>query len=136
MGNTLNGWIKVAAAAAFGSFLVVAEELPTNPFKSISSHVENASAADVGQDEIGNQKEEHPLRRTPLSQYTVMGVLVSSKGNVAMVRTRSNEEFFVHVDDFLGNGGGQISQITSQGIEVREEGRVILVSVRNRGINN
>ena len=108
-----------------------AEEFPPNPFVSISPESGGGAAA-AYENGVDDRSDIHPLQRAPLSQLTVMGVLVSAKGRAAMVRTSNNEEFFVHLDDFLGNAGGRISEITERGLEVKEEEEVTLLSVRNR----
>ena len=117
--------------SGFVTLFSAAEELPPNPFVSISPESSSGAIA-VYKNSTDVESNVHPLQKTPLSQLTVMCVLVSAKGTVAMVRTRNNEEFFVHLNDFLGNAGGQISEITERGLEVKEEGDVILLSVRNR----
>ncbi len=104
-----------------------------NPFDSIIESAPPPSATDYAEEEATNL---HPLLRYPVKKYVLMGTLVSNEVGIALVRSKSGEEFFVRVSDILGNADGRITSINSRGIEVTEEDKVVNLLVRNRSISN
>jgi Tfp pilus assembly protein PilP len=65
-----------------------------------------------------------------------MALITSKKSNIAMIRAKNGEEFFIRVNDTLGNADGKITSINKRGIEVTEKDKVVSLLVRNRGVNN
>jgi Tfp pilus assembly protein PilP len=53
-----------------------------------------------------------------------------------MVRAKNGGEFFVRVNDTLGNANGKITGINKRGIEVTEKDKVVSLLVRNRSVSN
>lgn len=127
--------IVVSASIVLLSTAVNSEDLPTNPFNPLMTQGEERAedAYPVDGESINNI---HPLQRSPVTKYTLMGTLVSDKGKIAMIRGVAGKEYFVKIDDLLGNRGGKIEDITGRGIEVREEEKIIFIAVRNRNIGD
>lgn len=125
--------IVVSASIVLLSTAVNSEDLPTNPFNPLMTQGEVRAEDPVDGDSINNM---HPLQRSPVTKYTLMGTLVSDKGKIAMIRGVAGKEYFVKIDDLLGNRGGKIEDITGRGIEVREEEKIIFIAVRNRNIGD
>jgi Tfp pilus assembly protein PilP len=65
-----------------------------------------------------------------------MALITSKKGDIAMVRAENGEEFFVRINDLLGNADGKITDINARGIEVSEKNKIVSLLVRNRSIGN
>lgn len=127
--------IVVSASIVLLSTAVNSEDLPTNPFNPLMTQGEERAedAYPVDGESINNI---HPLQRSSVTKYTLMGTLVSDKGKIAMIRGVAGKEYFVKIDDLLGNRGGKIEDITGRGIEVREEEKIIFIAVRNRNIGD
>lgn len=127
--------IVVSASIVLLSTAVNSEDLPSNPFNPLMTQGEERAedAYPVDGESINNI---HPLQRSPVTKYTLMGTLVSDKGKIAMIRGVAGKEYFVKIDDLLGNRGGKIEDITGRGIEVREEEKIIFIAVRNRNIGD
>ncbi len=104
-----------------------------NPFDPIFSSTPGSAATEYVEDDSANI---HPLQQQPVNRYTLMALISSKKGNIAMVRAKSGEEFFVKLNDTLGNANGKITSINKRGIEVTEKDKVISLLVRNRSISN
>ena len=49
---------------------------------------------------------------------------------------KNGGEFFVRVNDTLGNANGKITGINKRGIEVTEKDKVVSLLVRNRSVSN
>jgi len=78
----------------------------------------------------------HPLQKYPVNNYILMALITSNKGNIAMVKAKNGEEFFVRINDALGSSNGKITNINKRGIEVSEKDKVISLLVRNRRVGN
>ena len=104
-----------------------------NPFEDIASSSGGGLDAYPNGDVIEGA---HPLQKYPVNNYILMALITSSKGDIAMVRTKNGEEFFVRISDLLGNNNGKITAISKRGIEVSEKDKVVSLLVRNRSINN
>jgi len=76
------------------------------------------------------------LQQQPVKSYTLMALIASKKGDIAMVRSKNGEEFFVRVNDTLGDANGKITGINKRGIEVTEKDKVVSLLVRNRSVSN
>ncbi|HIE77391.1 MAG TPA: hypothetical protein EYP92_00970 [Candidatus Thioglobus sp.] len=109
----------------------VANEGP-NPFDPIFNTSSGSSAADY----IDSDSSVHPLQQQAVKSYTLMALIASKDGNIAMVKTKNGEEFFVKINDKLGNADGKITSINKRGIEVNEKDRVVSLLVRNRSMSN
>jgi type IV pilus assembly protein PilP len=102
-----------------------------NPFNPIfSSTLGGATDAPTG------TEGKHPLQQYPVKNYILMGVIASGNANIALIRARNGEEYFVRVGNLLGNAEGKITEINGVGIEVSEKDRVVSLMVRNRSMNN
>ncbi len=101
-----------------------------NPFNPIDSSV----IADPTLS--GPVKGVHPLQQSPVSDYVLMGVVISSKSKIGLVRAKNGGEYFVVIKDLLGNENGKITQINRKGIEVSEKDKVVSLLVRNRSTSN
>lgn len=73
-----------------------------------------------------------PLTEFPLASYVLAGVIVSPKDAIALIRTRTRREFYVHLGDSLGKEGGVVDIISVEGITVNMNGKIVDVSVNNR----
>ena len=102
-----------------------------NPFNPIfSSTLGGATDAPAG------TEGKHPLQQYPVKNYILMGVIASSNANIALIRARNGEEYFVRVGNLLGNTEGKITKINGVGVEVSEKDRVVSLMVRNRSMSN
>jgi len=104
-----------------------------NPFNPIFSSSPGSGASEYIED--GSEKV-HPLQQQPVKSYTLMALIASKKGDIAMVRSKNGEEFFVRVNDTLGDANGKITGINKRGIEVTEKDKVVSLLVRNRSVSN
>ena len=103
-----------------------------NPFDPIF----NTSSSSNATDYIDSDSSVHPLQQQAVKKYTLMALIASKKGDIAMIKVKNGEEFFVRVNDTLGDAGGKITSINKRGIEVLEKNKVVLLLVRNRGVSN
>ncbi len=111
---------------------VVANE-SRNPFEDITS----GSGGGVNAYPNGEVLEGvHPLKKYPVNNYILMALIASKKGDIAMVKIKNGEDFFVRVNDALGNANGKITGINRRGIEVSEKDKVVSLLVRNRSVSN
>ena len=54
----------------------------------------------------------------------------------AMIRAKNGEEFFVRLNDTLGDADGKVTSINKRGIEITEKDKIISLLVRNRSVGN
>jgi len=127
--------LVMLTAMMVASTVTSSEELPANPFNPLFAESEEG-AENAYPEDSGSSNNVHPLQRSPVSKYTLMGTLVSENGKIAMIRGATGKEYFVKIDDLLGNRGGKIEAINSRGIEVREEEKVVFLAVRNRSVGD
>lgn len=73
-----------------------------------------------------------PLTEKPLVSYRLVGLIVSPKDSIALVKSRDKREYFVSVGDQIGNEGGVIEAIYSDGMTIDINGRIIDLTVNNR----
>jgi len=66
----------------------------------------------------------------------LMAVIVSDSTRLGLIRANNGAEYFIRIGDLLGKSEGKISDINSQGIEVTEEEKVVILNVRNRSASN
>jgi|APSaa5957512576_1039674.scaffolds.fasta_scaffold02076_6 type IV pilus assembly protein PilP len=105
---------------------------PFNPIFTKSSAIAQDAYSDNGELSEGA----HPLQQQSVKNYTLMAVITSKNGKIAMVRAKNGEEYFVRIDDLLGNAEGKITSINARGIEVSEKDQVVSLLVRNRSVIN
>ncbi len=104
-----------------------------NPFEDITS----GSGGGVSAYPDGETVEGvHPLKKYPVNNYILMALITSKKSNIAMIRAKNGEEFFIRVNDTLGNADGKITEINKRGIEITEKDKIISLLVRNRSVGN
>ncbi len=104
-----------------------------NPFNPIFESTPGSGASEYIE---SDSEKVHPLQKQSVKNYTFMALITSEKGDIAMVRAKSGEEYFVRVNDALGNAGGKITSINKRGIEITEKDKVVSLLVRNRSISN
>ena len=78
----------------------------------------------------------HPLQQDPVNSYILMGVITSSKGKIGLIKAKNGGEYFVRVEELLGNENGKITQINRNGIEISEKDKIVSLLVRNRSVRN
>lgn len=78
----------------------------------------------------------HPLQQGPVNSYILMGVITSSKGKIGLIKAKNGGEYFVRVEELLGNENGKITQINRNGIEISEKDKIVSLLVRNRSVRN
>lgn len=113
---------SVADDNAFGSLIT-----DTVPPADIAILVPTAEVID---------KSVHPLLQHPVKSYILMGVVISKKVKIGLIRANNGEEYFVREGDLLGNAEGTITDINGIGVEVTEENKVVSLPVRNRSASN
>jgi len=107
-----------------------------NAFGSLITNTETTvSAIDAPAAEVID-KSLHPLLQHPVNSYILMGVVISKKVKIGLIRANNGEEFFIRVGDLLGDAEGTITDIYGIGIEVTEENKVVSLAVRNRGASH
>ena len=113
--------VSVADDNAFGSLI-------TNTDTTVPAT--DAPAAEV------IDKSLHPLLQHPVKSYILMGVVISKKVKIGLIRANNGEEYFIRMGDLLGSDEGTITDINVSGIEVSEENKVVSLAVRNRSASN
>ncbi len=104
-----------------------------NPFNSIFSSTAGGATDAYAQGDETQGK--HPLQQFAVKKYILMGTLSSAKGEIALIRANNGEEYFIRINDLLGNANGKVSKIHGNGLEVSEKDQVVALSVRNRSVN-
>jgi len=103
-----------------------------NPFTPLTS----SSSGGAQNAPDGTISSTHILQMLPVRNYTLMGVITSKNSQIALVRASNGEEYFVRVNDSIGDSNGVIKSITKNGIEVKEADKMVSLKVRNRGVRN
>jgi len=101
-----------------------------NPFNPILSGATGGATDAYIEGSEGQLK--HPLQQYAVTKYSLIATLSSAKGEIALIRANNGEEYFVRVNDLLGDADGKISKIHGNGLEVSEKDQIIVLSVRNR----
>ena len=101
-----------------------------NPFNPISYSGTNLAPPP------GSVEGVHPLQQSPVNSYILMGVITSSKGKIGLIKAKNGGEYFVRVEELLGNENGKITQINRNGIEISEKDKIVSLLVRNRSVRN
>ncbi len=73
-----------------------------------------------------------PTINYPLSSYRILGTIISDKKSVVVVKARDHSDYYLTMDEAIGNEGGKIRDINAEGIVVDVKGRIIPLKVRNR----
>jgi|GEM_PF-539184 hypothetical protein len=136
------GWAALSdlrskiAFIGLGAFLSIAltsiANEGVNPFDPIFNTSSGSSATDY----IDGDSSVHPLQQQAVKKYTLMALIASKKGDIAMVRAKNGEEFFVRLNDTLGDADGKVTSINKRGIEITEKDKIISLLVRNRSVGN
>jgi hypothetical protein len=136
------GWAALSdlrnkiAFIGLGAFLSIAltsiANEGANPFDPIFDTSSGSSATDY----IESDSSVHPLQQQAVKKYTLMALIASKKGDIAMVRAKNGEEFFVRLNDTLGDADGKVTGINKRGIEITEKDKIISLLVRNRSVSN
>ncbi len=118
--------IVLAGSALYGIALAQSRD-PFTPYAPPvpAAGVSNLMAVDPRK--IGN-----PLTEKPLSAYNVIGVAISRKNSLAVLKSRDKQEYFAYIGDEVGVEGGKIEKINSEGIAVNIAGKIINLKVSNR----
>jgi len=107
-----------------------------NAFGSLVTNTETVvSAIDAPAPDVID-KSVHPLLQHPVKSYILMGVVISKKVKIGLIRANNGEEYFVREGDLLGNAEGTITDINGIGVEVTEENKVVSLAVRNRSASH
>lgn len=120
------GIIRAAKAAtkdAPGAGVSKNEEIIINNVPADSSRPNERdpfSKSSSGMIEGGRDPRYSPLIMADPQSYVIMGVVVSNSVKAAMIRTDFRESYVVRVGDRLGNQGGIISDIDTDGIILRQ----------------
>lgn len=73
-----------------------------------------------------------PLTEDSLSSYKLMGLIVSPTDSVVLIQSSSKREYFAGIGDKIGNEGGIIHLISTDGITVDIDGKLVDLTVNNR----
>jgi type IV pilus assembly protein PilP len=128
--NNLREKVALVSLGAFLSiaFTSVANE-GVNPFNPIFDTTSGSSAAEYVEDDTGV----HPLQQYQVSSYTLVALISSKKAKIAMVKVKNGQEYFVRMNDALGNSSGRVTSFTKNGLEITQKDEVITLVVRNKG---
>jgi Tfp pilus assembly protein PilP len=74
-----------------------------------------------------------PLTEDALSSYKITGLIISPKDSIILVQARDKHEYFTTIGDKIGSEGGIIKKVSSEGITVDIEGKLVDLTVnKNR----
>lgn len=76
--------------------------------------------------------EANPLTEKPLSSYKLIGLVVSPTDAVAVIKSRDKREFFANIGDQVGSEGGIVDTISTEGITLDVNGKLVNLNVNNR----
>ncbi|SFV77506.1 hypothetical protein MNB_SUP05-4-686 [hydrothermal vent metagenome] len=124
--NNLREKVVLVSLGVFISiaFTTIASE-GVNPFEPIYETTSGPNPTDY----VGI----HPLQKYQAKSYILAALITSKKGNIAMVKVKNGQEYFVRMNDVLGNSGGRITSFTKNGIEITQKDEVVVLVVRNKG---
>lgn len=133
-------------------FISVAQDL-RDPFSR------GGNSVILVEDNVTTEVNDHdvtPLTRDPITSYQVAGIIIkhekependsendsesnydeysedSGMNSIALIRTKNKRDYFASIGDYIGNEGGIIDEITSEGIVVDINGRLRDLNVSNR----
>ena len=124
------------AFIGLGAFLSIALTSIANEGANPFDPIFNASSGSSATDYIDGDSSVHPLQQQAVKKYTLMALIASKKGDIAMIRAKNGEEFFVRLNDTLGDADGKVTSINKRGIEITEKDKIISLLVRNRSVRN
>ena len=133
---TLSDLRNKIAFIGLGAFLSIALTSIANEGANPFDPIFNTSSGSSTTDYIDSDSNVHPLQQQAVKKYTLMAIIASKKGGIAMVRAKNGEEFFVRLNDTLGDADGKVTSINKRGIEITEKGKIISLLVRNRSVGN
>ncbi|MDA0781646.1 MAG: pilus assembly protein PilP [Rickettsiales bacterium] len=111
-------------------FFANAEEI-RDPFAPLGwGGSQNPSTENLDADSIESMNVT-PLTKDPLATYQLGGVIVSPTDSIALIRTRSKRDYFVNIGDEIGMERGIIDVISSDGITIDVNGKLIDLTVSN-----
>jgi hypothetical protein len=99
---------------------------PFAPFASAKTVISDSAKATTK----GNSAS--PLTEDSISSYKLVGLIVSPNDSIVLIRSNSNREFFASIGDKIGNEGGIIHTISTEGITVDINGKLVDLTVNNR----
>ncbi len=73
-----------------------------------------------------------PLTEDSISAYKLVGLIVSPTDSIVLIRSSSNREYFASTGDKIGNEGGVIHKISTEGVTVDINGKLVDLTVNNR----
>ncbi len=94
--------LSLGISSAYGQEF--SEEYMANPFAPVTESGSEKTATDASVSEL--LPGVHPLQQSHVKSYTLLAVIVSANWSVALVRSSSGQEFYVHEGDKLGNKDG------------------------------
>jgi len=124
----MNKKLIIFTAFSILSFSAFAEDAVRDPFKPFSWEKPKV----VTSVEQNENYDVTPLTEKALSYYRVIGTIVSPSDALTLIRSREKGDFFANVGDSIGNEGGKISLISSDGITVDMNGKIINLTVSSR----
>lgn len=71
------------------------------------------------------------LLADPMGTFRIIGVVISTKGSLALVQNRNRQNIKVHPGDTFGREGGTVVEIVRDGIKVKVGADITLLSVSN-----
>ena len=119
-------------------FSIIGSSWAENAFTPLFENPENSTTVAAINTPVVLDADEgvHPLLQREVQDYILMAVIVSDSTRLGLIRANNGAEYFIRIGDLLGKSEGKISNINSQGIEVTEEEKVVILNVRNRSASN
>jgi len=120
--------------------LLVFATVATFPFFSVAQDLRDpfsrgGNSGMLAEDPISTEVNDlnvTPLTKDPITSYQLAGVIISPTDSIALVRTLSKRDYFANIGDSIGNEGGVIDEMSSEGIIVDINGKLIPLTVSNR----
>lgn len=120
--------IFIAAMLFIGSSASAQERNPFEPYVFDAP----ATVAEVSNPRKERKGVANPLTSSPLSSYKVTGLIVAPNEAVVVVKTEDKREYFAYVGDSLGDDGGIIETVSTEGIVVNNGEDLLTVNVNNK----
>jgi Tfp pilus assembly protein PilP len=120
-----NKFIILAMLITLPSLAFAGDRDPFAPYASAKNSIPTAKKAD-------NDSTVTPLTEDSLSAYKLVGLIVSPTDSIVLIRSSSNREYFASIGDKIGNEGGIIHKISTEGMTVDINGRIVDLTVNNR----
>lgn len=100
---------------------------PFAPAGGVVKAIKNAVGAEATPTQALN-----PSTAYKLTSYKLVGVIVSEKGKLAVVKAMNGIDYILNQGDMLGSEGGKISQINIDNIKVKNSEDEVTLGVSNK----